>query len=157
LPAAHEELESRLRFQAKGCAELGSPFYAALLEAAADDLKSEGPVWELLAEFEAEPEWSALALRMMAAIHRLVLQDRLTQLSPHYPSVGGDGDAATAWPLFRSALTDHRAELRRLIGRGCQTNEVGRSAALLGDSSRSPIAHACRCASWRSAPARVST
>jgi hypothetical protein len=125
-------IESRLRFQAKGCAELGSPFYAALLESAADDLKSEGPVWELLAEFAAEPEWSALALRMMAAIHRLVLQDRLPLLTSHYPSVGGDGDAPAAWPLFRAALTERRAEIRRLIGRGCQTNEVGRSAALLG-------------------------
>jgi hypothetical protein len=132
LPAARDELESRLRFQAKGCAELGSPFYAALLESAADDLKREGPVWELLAEFEAESESSALALRFMAAVHRLVLQDRLPQLTSHYPSVGGDGDAAMAWPLFRNALTDHRAEIRRLIGRGCQTNEVGRCAALLG-------------------------
>ena len=69
---------------------------------------------------------------MMAAIHRLVLQDRLPQLAPHYPSVGGDGDAALAWPLFREALTEPGAEIRRLIAGGCQTNEVGRSAALLG-------------------------
>jgi hypothetical protein len=60
------------------------------------------------------------------------LQDRLPVLAPHYPSVGGDGDAAMAWPLFREALIEHGAEIRRLIGRGCQTNEVGRSAALLG-------------------------
>jgi hypothetical protein len=132
LPDPREVLESRLRFQATGCAELGSPFYAALLESAADDLKSKGPVWELLAEFAAEPEWSALALRMMAAIHRLVLQDRLPFLTSHYPSVGGDGDASMAWPLFQDALIEHLAEIRRLIGRGCQTNEVGRSAALLG-------------------------
>jgi hypothetical protein len=132
LPVARELLEGRLRFQAKGCAELGSPFYAALLESAAADLKSEGPVGEILAGFEDEPEWSALALRFMAAVHRLVLQDRLPQLAPHYPSVGGDGDAAIAWPLFRDALTEHGTEIRRLIGRGCQTNEVGRSAALLG-------------------------
>jgi hypothetical protein len=132
LPATREEIEGWLRFQAKGCAELGSPFYAELLESAADDLKDQGPVWQLLAEFDGEPEWSALALRMMAAVHRLVLQDRLPLLAPHYLSVGGDGDAATAWPLFREALTEHGPEIRRLIGRGCQTNEVGRSAALLG-------------------------
>jgi len=132
LPAAHEELEGRLRAQAKGCIELGSPFYGALLESAAGDLNREGPVWDLLAEFEAEPESSALALRLMAAVHRLVLQDRLPQLTYHYPSVGGDGDAATAWPLFRDALTERGTEIRQLVGRGCQTNEVGRSAALLG-------------------------
>ena len=132
MPAVHEELERQLRVQAKGCSLLGSPFYGALLESAADDLKREGPVWELLAEFAAEPESSALALRLMAAVHRLVLQDRLPQLTSHYPSVGGDGDAAMAWPLFRNALAKQRAEIRRLIGRGCQTNEVGRCAALLG-------------------------
>jgi hypothetical protein len=132
LPATREEIESRLRFQAQACAVLGSPFYAALLESAADDLGCDGAVWELLKDFRADPEWSVLALRMMAAIHRLVLQDRLPQLAPHYPSVGGDGDAAMAWPLFREALTDPGAEIRRLIANGCQTNEVGRSAALLG-------------------------
>jgi hypothetical protein len=132
LPAAHEELEGRLRIQAKGCIVLGSPFYGALLESAADDLRHEGPVWELLAEFGTEPESSALALRFMAGVHRLVLQDRLPQLTSHYPSVGGDGDAAMAWPIFRTALIEHGAEMRRLIAGGCQTNEVGRSAALLG-------------------------
>jgi hypothetical protein len=132
LPAAYEVIEGWLRFQARGCAELGSPFYAALLESAADDLKGKGPVSEVLEEFAAEPESSALALRFMAAVHRLVLQDRLPSLAPHYPSVGGDGDAAIAWPLFRDALAEHATEIRGLIGHGCQTNEVGRSAALLG-------------------------
>jgi hypothetical protein len=103
-----------------------------LLESAADDLGAEGPVAEVLSGLEGEPEWSALALRLMAAVHRLVLQDRLPQLVPHYPSVGGDGDAAMAWPPFRDALIEHRTEIRQAIARGCQTNEVGRSAALLG-------------------------
>lgn len=132
MPKAHEELEGRLSVQATECGVLGSPFYSTLLESAVDDLKREGPVWELLADFEAESESSALALRLMAAVHRLVLQDRLPQLAPRYPSVGGDGDAAIAWPLFRDALTEHRTEIQQLVGRGCQTNEVGRSAALLG-------------------------
>jgi hypothetical protein len=132
LPATREEIEGWLRIQAKGCLVLGSPFYGALLESAADDLASEGPVWKLLADFQTEPESSALALRFMAAVHRLVLQDRLPALAPHYPSVGGDGDAAIAWPLFRDALQEHRAEIGQVVARGCQTNEVGRSAALLG-------------------------
>ncbi len=115
-----------------GCADLGSPFYAALLESAASDLEAGGVVWELLAGYETESEWSALALRLMGAVHRLVLQDRIPELAPRYPSVGGDGDASAAWPAFRDALPEHRTEIRQLIARGCQTNEVGRSAALLG-------------------------
>jgi hypothetical protein len=132
LPDPREVVAGWLRFQAQGCAELGSPFYADLLESAASDLGESGPVSDVLAGFEHEPESSALALRFMGAVHRLVLQDRLPRLTAHYPSVGGDGDAAMAWPLFRDALTEHRAEIRRLMGRGCQTNEVGRCAALLG-------------------------
>src|SRR6202035_2932052 len=91
LPAPREVLSGRLRFQAKGCAELGSPFYAELLQLAAADLEAGGAVWELLAGYETESEWSALALRFMGAVHRLVLQDRLPELAPRYPSVGGDG------------------------------------------------------------------
>ena len=132
MPAPREVLAGRLRFQAQGCAELGSPFYAVLLESAAADVEAGGAVWDLLAGYETESEWSALALRFMGAVHRLVLQDRLPQLAPRYPSVGGDGDASAAWPVFRDALPEHRTEIRQLIALGCQTNEVGRSAALLG-------------------------
>ncbi|MHB8588917.1 MAG: DUF2332 domain-containing protein [Candidatus Dormibacteraceae bacterium] len=132
MPALREVLAGRLRFQAQGCAELGSPFYAALLESAAANLEAGGAVLDVLEGFEAESEWSAVALRLMGAVHRLVLQDRLPQLAPHYPSVGGDGDASRAWPAFRDALPEHRTEIRQLMARGCQTNEVGRSAALLG-------------------------
>jgi hypothetical protein len=132
LPARHEVLAVRLRFQAQGCADLGSPFYASLLESAASDVESGGAVLDVLSGFESELESSALALRLMGAVHRLVLQGRLAQLEPHYPSVGGDGDAAGAWPFFRDALREHGPEIHRLIERGCQTNEVGRCAALLG-------------------------
>lgn len=132
MPDPREVLAGWVRFQAKGCAELGSPFYAALLQSAASDLESEGAVWEVTAGFETESEWSAVPLRLMAGVHRLVLQGRLPELEPHYPSVGGDGDAAAAWPVFRDALREHRPEIRRLVARGCQTNEVGRCAALLG-------------------------
>jgi hypothetical protein len=132
LPARHEVLAARLRQQAQACTELGSPFYASLLGSAAADLEAGGVLVDVLAGFEGEPEWSALALRLMAAVHRLVLQGRLAQLEAHYPSVGGDGDAVAAWPFFRDALRERRPEIRPLIERGCQTNEVGRSAALLG-------------------------
>ena len=132
MPAPREVLASRLREQADSCARAGSPFYSSLLEAAASDLEAGGPVWDVLVGYETEHEWAALALRLMSAVHRLVLNERLPELAPHYPSVGGDGDARAAWPPFRQALTDHRAEIGRLVSHGCQTNEVGRCAALLG-------------------------
>jgi hypothetical protein len=132
LPAPREVLASRLKEQAVSCALGGSPFYSSLLEAAAVDVEAGGPVWDVLDGYEAEHQWAALALRLMGAIHRLVLNETLPELASHYPSVGGDGDSRAAWPLFRQALIDHRAEIGRLVSRGCQTNEVGRCAALLG-------------------------
>jgi hypothetical protein len=89
-------------------------------------------MWQVLSGFEHESAWAALALRMMGAVHRLVLLDELPELAPHYPSSGGDGDPEAAWPIFKQALADRRDEIRQLMARGCQTNEVGRSAALLG-------------------------
>lgn len=130
--ATDSALSKRLRRQAAWCEELGSPLYASLLGAAAVDLEAGGPVADLLAGFEDESGRAALALRLMGAVHRLVLDGTLPDLAGHYPSTGGDGDAAAAWPLFRQALVDHRAAVVQTLARGCQTNEVGRSAALLG-------------------------
>lgn len=129
---AHEVLAHRLRWQARACVVLGSPFYAALLESAAEDVEQNGPTWNVLEGFEGESAWQAIALRLMGPVHRLVLDGRLPELARHYPSTGGDGDAAAAWPLLRKALIDHRDAIRALVAGGLQTNEVGRSASLLG-------------------------
>src|SRR5436305_5540896 len=107
LPEARDVLARRLRRQAAWCAELGSPLYSSLLESAADDLQLEGPVWGVLAGFEEEQGGAALALRLMGAVHRLVLDDTLPELARHYPSTGGGGDAGAAWAVVRQALVDH--------------------------------------------------
>ena len=129
---AVDALAARLRRQAAWCARDGSPLYASLLERSAHDLEVEGPVWDILTGFEEEPGRSAVALRFMAAVHRLVLDDTLPELARHYPSTGGEGDPHATWPIFRQALIDRRDEVRALVANRCQTNEVGRSAALLG-------------------------
>jgi hypothetical protein len=129
---AREILAQLLQRQASWCDDLGSPLYGSLLRAAADDLNTEGAVWGVLNGFENEDGHSALALRLMGVVHRLVLMGRLPDLASRYPSAGGDGDARAAWPAFRRALVECQSEIRELLPRGCQTNEVGRSAALLG-------------------------
>ena len=63
-----------LRDQASYCAAMGSPLYAHLLERAADDAAAGGPVFALVEPFDAPNlRADALALRLMAAVHRLVL------------------------------------------------------------------------------------
>jgi hypothetical protein len=108
----------RLRRQVEECRRLGSPLYAELLERTAQDVEAGGPAWEVLRAQREEPTFSALALRLMGAVNRLVL-------------AGEEVDAFAGWEAFREVLERRRDELRELVDLPVQTNEVGRSAALL--------------------------
>jgi hypothetical protein len=119
-----------LRLQAEWCARLGSPLYGVLCARVADDVEAAGPAAAVLAGHEEDRPASALALRLMGAVHRLALAGEAPALARHYPSAGGDGDASGAWAAFRAILEERRDDLRLLVERGVQTNEVGRSAAL---------------------------
>jgi hypothetical protein len=132
LEAHRADLVRRLRAQAVACRELGSPLYASLLAHVADDVLEGGPSAEVLAGHEDDQGSSALALRLMGAVHRLVLERRAAELAMFYPSVGGSADVDGAWPAFQHVLSEHRDELRRLLDRPPQTNEVGRAASLIG-------------------------
>ena len=122
-----------IRDQAAACAELGSPMYAELLDRLATDVAAGGPAAEVLAGHEDADRDAATPLRLMGAVHRLVLERRAPALALHYPSVGGTfADADAAWAAFRDVLADDADALRPLLELPPQTNEVGRSAALLG-------------------------
>lgn len=117
--------------QARLCDRLGSPLYARLLEAAADDAATGGPADALLRPLDAaDARAGALALRLMAAVHRLVLTGRAPRLAAYFPSVGGDSERPGLAGLFRETLAESRDVLAPLVELPCQTNEVGRSAAL---------------------------
>ncbi|MEP6697172.1 MAG: DUF2332 domain-containing protein [Pseudonocardiales bacterium] len=110
----------------------GSPLYHALLVSAADDIAAGGVTAEVMSGHEADLPDSLPALRLMAAVHRLVLQRRAPELAAYYPSVGGAGAPGQAWPAFRRLLAGRNVEVRDLLDRPVQTNDVGRSAALFG-------------------------
>lgn len=122
---------SQLRMQARSCGQMGSPLYAHLLDRAADDCAAGGPTWDVLAAHAAPGRGDALALRFMAAVHRLVLQRRAPALALHYPSVGGTASIRTVWDAFRPAVAANVRQLASDLRRPCQTNEVGRSAGLM--------------------------
>ena len=119
-----------LRLQAEWCGRLGSPLYGVLCARAAEDVESGGPLAAVLDGHEQDRRASALALRLMGAVHRLVLAGEAPALARHYPSAGGDGEAEAAWAAFRTLVAERRDQLRTLVERGVQTNEVGRAAAL---------------------------
>jgi hypothetical protein len=135
------DLPTRLRLQAGHCRRLGSELYAGLLLRAAEDAEAGGPVAAILAGHEGDPPDSMLALRLLGAVHRRVLERALPELAAHYGPGGGPGgleagrrsagSPGLAWPAFRRALTEDAEAIRPLLDRPVQTNEVGRCAALL--------------------------
>ncbi len=127
-----ESMADRFREQAEACGELGSPMYAELLGRAADDIEAGGAVAVVLAGHEHDPGPSALALRLAGSVHRLVLERRAGALAAFYPSVGGSWDLAGAWPAFESLLDESAQQVQEWLDRPPQTNEVGRSGALIG-------------------------
>jgi hypothetical protein len=133
---AREGVAEGLRWQAGWCGRLGSPLYEGLLEHAAGDVDRGGPVWGVLKEAGAPERADALmrgepALQLMGAVHRLVLEGGAPELAGFYPSVGGTPDLDAAPPALIDTIEQHRAVLPELMQRPIQTNEVGRSAALL--------------------------
>lgn len=129
---ARDHVVERLEQQARSCGWIGSPLYERLLGAAAGDARSGGPAWKVLEPYAGDPEGSALALRFMAAVHRLVLRGRAPRLAAFYPSAGGDAGAEGAEAAFLEAVAEHEEALRRDTEQPLQTNEPGRAAALVG-------------------------
>jgi hypothetical protein len=121
-------LGEELRHEAAGSRRLGSPLYGSLLDRVADDVEAKGPSWTLL-----DGKWPAcrpVSVRLMGAVHRLVLEGAAPDLARFYPSAGGtdDGDP---WPAFAETLTTHRERLQGLLDHPVQTNEIARCSALL--------------------------
>lgn len=122
----------RMRLQAEQCRLMGSPLTAALLEGAAADLDRDGVVAQIVQPYLGLPGGAVPSLRFAGALHRLVLEGRAPELALHYPSVGGTAPVAQLWPAAELTCRQHVPELRRLMGRTVQTNEVGRAAVLYG-------------------------
>ena len=105
--------------------------YGELLERLADDLEAGGATAQVLRGHEDDPGPSGLALRLTGSIHRLVLSGAAPELAAYYPTAGGTWSSGGAGAVLD--LLDRRGEeLRPWLDRAPQTNEVGRSAALLG-------------------------
>ena len=128
------EVAERFRWQAGWCEKLGSPLYRDLLEHAAADIERGGPVWRVIAEDRWDRDGllpGAQALRLMGAVHRLVLEGRAPELAGFYPSTGGAAGPGAA-EAFSRVAAGHRDALTELVANPVQTNEPGRSAALMG-------------------------
>lgn len=105
--------------------------YGYLLRGMADDLDAGGPVREVVRGYEHAPTGAVIQLRLLAGVFRLVLTGRAPTLRPYYACLGGEERPETAWAVARAVIAEHREELHAALAIPPQTNEVGRSVALL--------------------------
>jgi hypothetical protein len=133
---AEVTLADLVAFQAEQCERAGSPLYARILGDVHHDVRDGGVVAEVLAGHEHDPFGSALVLRLMGAVHRIVLEGRAPALAACYPSAGGDPSTGDVGAIFLATVREHQAEVVRRLDDGVQTNEVGRSGVLVAGYAR---------------------
>ena len=121
-----------LQMQGQVCADLGSPMYGDMLDRVAVDVEAGGVFATILSGHEDDPGRLALPLRLLGGLHRLALDGRAPTLRRWYPSTGGHWDGEAAWPDIVLTASDYADHLHCALDQAPQTNEVGRSAALIG-------------------------
>jgi hypothetical protein len=125
------DLQEAFRQQARDCRRLGSPFNALVCELLARRLDGSTRFGRIVEAWEGRPVPDALALRAAGALHGLARSGRCHALTAEYPP-NGLGEPESLWLAISDALSAHSEFLCDYLGRPPQTNEVGRSSALLG-------------------------
>lgn len=111
---------------------MGSPFTAALLETAAEQLTRDTTVGEAVLSWDGEPGDDALGLRFCAGLHWLALTRADPELTDLYRDRSPLEATPSSWQLIERVLSEQSPALMRFIERPPQTNEVGRSGVLFG-------------------------
>lgn len=123
-------MSEALERQAAACEALGSVLYCDLLRQLRRDFDHGGRTFDILHGTSERPLHDATPLRLLAAVHRIVLSGRASQLAARYPSAGGDG-ASVPVDAFLDVVEAHRGEVAEGLRQPVQTNEVGRAGALV--------------------------
>ncbi len=128
----NEDWTEYFKTQAWGCLRDGSPLYGALVARMGEDRNGGGIVAELLENWVGNPMLQGLAMRLLGAVHHLVLSGQAPALARYYPSAGGKPIHPEVEDVFIATVKEHRAFVEKRLQEQVQTNEVRRSAALLG-------------------------
>jgi len=118
------------RLQAAACDRLGSPFTAYLCRVLPQVLNPRSPIGRMVAEWPHDPVESALALRLCGALHRLVRAGKAPALAALYPPEAQTGPALAN--ALAATLSADDGDLPAMLDSAPQTNEVARSAILIG-------------------------
>ena len=128
------KLIEAMTFQAAACRGLKSPLNACLLEVLADDARAGGAWLADLDGIEGDPVEGAVAVRLIGAFHRYVLDHGESSLARFYPSAGGRFDVESDREAFarcvRDLLLEHEMLFPGFIAHVPQTNEVARASGL---------------------------
>jgi hypothetical protein len=119
--------------QAEYCAKLGSQFMAALCETLIDVLSTDNEVGRRVLAWPGNPSPHAdnVPLRLAGALNALARSGRVRDLTAAYPP-HGIPHRATFAIVLRHVLAEHGSEIATFLEHAPQTNEVGRSAVLIG-------------------------
>jgi hypothetical protein len=128
----NSELGAAWLQQIAWCDKAGSPFTARVLEAAWNDWLAGGALRELMPDWPGDPWADAPPLRVAGALHSLALEGADPALEAIYPPRRIAFDPVAGTEAVRNALRVHRERVAEYLCRPPQTNEIGRSAVLLG-------------------------
>ena len=126
--AGEDNNRGAFRIQEHYCRTMDAPNYAALCTAVADGLTRRTEVGRRLLDWPGEPTKDALPLRFIGGLHALVLAGADPELAA---SFRGEVAADRLAPMLERVLGDHEAALLPWLDGPPQTNEPGRSAALM--------------------------
>jgi len=125
-----------LRLQAQACAAFGSAFSGELMDKAADDVEQGGPTLTVLAPWADQSTRAiithAAPVRLLGAFHACALAGDAPALTAAYPAPGRPGDAQEAYAQARRLIEQRPAWFAEFMNHEPQTNEVRRSACLVG-------------------------
>jgi hypothetical protein len=128
--ADQSNLARALGLQAQACVVFGSTFSGALLNKAADDVDAGGPTARVLAAWAGDSARSlftdAVPVRLLGAFHASALSGDAPALTAAY------GDVEIAWRECRRLMETHPQRFIEFMDHEPQTNEVRRSACLVG-------------------------
>ncbi|MDO8731117.1 MAG: DUF2332 family protein [Actinomycetota bacterium] len=124
-------LRSAADLQGRLCSEHGSPTWAAVIAAIDDQLDdSTSATSRLLLNDPRDPVESAVFLRILGAVHRLLLLGISSDLSRYLPSLGGQTSPHLAAKAFLTFVGEHENRVQAEMQHPVQTNEVARSGIL---------------------------
>ncbi len=127
--AGEENNRSAFRIQEFYCRHMDAPMYARLCGAVADGLTRESRTGARILDWPGEPTRDALPLRFFGGLHALVRASADAALAKVFR--GEVTDAAAIAAALNAALVAHDDEVMPWLDGPPQTNEPGRSAALM--------------------------